>query len=85
VQPTYPAEAKSKGTEGIVQLDILVTAAGDVKDARVIKGPSELREAATGAVRQWKYEPADTDTRMTITVRFMLAKEDKGPRGPDQP
>jgi len=76
--PTYPEEAKKKGVEGSVVLDVLITAAGDVTDVRPVKGPDELREAAASAVRQWKYEPAKTDTRATLTVRYILDKKKDG-------
>jgi TonB family protein len=79
VNPVYPADAKTKHIEGTVLLDVLISAAGDVADAKPTKGPEELREAAASAVRQWKYEPADKDTRATITVRFILSKKDKPP------
>lgn len=75
VQPTYPAEAKKKGVEGIVLLDVVITKAGDVTSVQPVKGPEELREAAASAVRQWKYEPGGVDTRATITIRFLLAKK----------
>jgi bla regulator protein blaR1 len=80
VQPTYPAEAKKSGIEGSVVLDVLITAAGDVTDVKVVKGPEELREAASAAVRQWKYAPGDVDTRATLTIRYRLDKKDGSER-----
>jgi len=76
VQPTYPADAKKSGIEGSVVLDVLITAAGDVTDVKVVKGPEELREAASAAVRQWKYAPDNVDTRATLTIRYRLDKKD---------
>ncbi|HEY2940987.1 MAG TPA: M56 family metallopeptidase [Vicinamibacteria bacterium] len=80
VNPVYPPEAKTKHIQGIVLLDVLISAAGDVTDAKPTKGPEELREAAASAVRQWKYEPADKDTRATITVRFLLDSKKEKPK-----
>jgi D-alanyl-D-alanine endopeptidase (penicillin-binding protein 7) len=77
VQPTYPAEAKKAGIEGSVVLDVRIAAAGDVTDVRPVKGPEELREAASAAVRQWKYEPGRVDTRATLTIRYILDKDKK--------
>jgi len=74
--PVYPAEAKQSGIEGKVVLDVLVTAAGSVTDVKVESGPEELREASVDAVRQWQYEAAPADSRMTLTIRFRLAKDD---------
>jgi len=72
VDPVYPAEAKKKGVQGAVVLDVLITAAGDVKDAKATKGPEELRASAIEAVSQWKFEPAAHDTRATLTIRYSL-------------
>jgi TonB family protein len=75
LNPAYPESAKARGIEGDVELDVLVTAAGEVTDVKVVKGPGELIEASVSAVRQWRYAPAGTGTRMTLTLRFMLAKD----------
>jgi TonB family protein len=74
VQPTYPADAKKAGIEGSVVLDVLITAAGDVTDVKAVKGPEELREAASAAVRQWKYEAGPADTRANLTIRYILTR-----------
>ncbi|HEY7509493.1 MAG TPA: M56 family metallopeptidase [Vicinamibacteria bacterium] len=71
----YPAEAKERGIEGDVVMDVRITAAGDVEDVKVTKGPADLREAAAEAVRQWKYAPSDRDVRATLTIRFVLDKK----------
>jgi TonB family protein len=76
--PAYPTDAKKKGVEGSVVLDVLITAAGDVKDVKVVKGPAELTESAMTAVRQWKYKAGPDDTRATLTVRYMLDKKKEG-------
>jgi TonB family protein len=77
VNPSYPAEAKEKGIEGIVQLDVLITAAGAVRDVKVTKGPSELQESALNAVKQWRYEAGPHDTRATLTINYRLDKDEK--------
>jgi protein TonB len=80
VDPAYPAEAKKKAIEGLVLIDVLITAAGDVKDVKVTKGPSELHESAVSAVSQWKYEAGPHDTRATLTIHYRLSKKDEKPR-----
>jgi D-alanyl-D-alanine endopeptidase (penicillin-binding protein 7) len=74
----YPAEAKKKGVEGSVVLDVLITAKGEVTEVKAVKGPEELKESAVSAVRQWKYEPASVDTRATLTIRYLLDKKSPG-------
>jgi bla regulator protein blaR1 len=76
VNPTYPAEAKKDKIEGIVLLEVKVEKSGEVSSVKAVKGPEVLRDAAASAVRQWRYEPSDDGpTLMTITVRFLLAKD----------
>jgi TonB family protein len=75
VLPTYPQIARSSRVAGDVTLDALVDESGHVLDVKVISGPLLLRDAATAALRQWKYEPARLDgqpTRMhlTVTIKF---------------
>ncbi len=73
--PVYPQIAKVNRTAGDVTLDALVDASGNVRDVKVISGPVLLREAATAALRDWKYEPARLDGQptamhLTVTVKF---------------
>ena len=74
--PTYPIDAKIKGIEGVVVMDVLITASGEVKDVKVTKGPDELAGPATAAVRRWKYEPGPHDTRATLVVHYKLQKKE---------
>jgi hypothetical protein len=59
---------------------VLIAAAGEVRDVKVTKGPSELRDAAVSAVKQWTYEAGPQDTRATLTINYRLPKEDDEPR-----
>jgi TonB family protein len=74
VNPSYPEDAKKEGIEGPVSMEVLIGAAGQVKDVKVIKGPAELAESAMAAMRQWKFEPGPTDTRATMTINYVLDK-----------
>jgi TonB family protein len=57
VAPIYPEAAKAAGISGTVVVKCVIAADGTVKDAEVISGPDELRDAALTAVRQWTYQP----------------------------
>lgn len=75
VEPVYPPEAKEKGIEGIVILEVMTDAGGRVAETRILKSVPELDQAAIEAVRQWLYEPLIIDGRprpviFTVTVRF---------------
>lgn len=60
VEPKYPPRAKERKIEGWVQLEITVTASGEVSDAKVIKSSHEdvFDNAALSAVKQWQFQPA---------------------------
>jgi protein TonB len=75
--PLYPALAKAQHVEGAVHLDALVDEHGRVSSVKVINGPTLLHQAATDAIRQWKYQPATLDGKpvpmhLTVTLQFKL-------------
>ncbi|HEX6178267.1 MAG TPA: TonB family protein [Thermoanaerobaculia bacterium] len=72
VEPVYPAEARAAFISGIVIIEVLIDATGNVADATVLKGlPHGLDQAAVDAVRQWKFEPA-TKNGAAVPVVFNL-------------
>jgi TonB family protein len=77
VEPEYPQEARDKRIQGAVVLQVEISEAGDVKDARLISGHPLLAEAAIEALKQWKYkpyllngEPVQVETRATVDFRL---------------
>jgi TonB family protein len=58
VPPKYPLEAKERGFQGVVRMEILVTETGSVERIRILSGPQPLQKASEDAVKQWRYEPA---------------------------
>ncbi len=87
VPPTYPVAAREAGVRGIVVLETVISAAGQVTDVKVLLSVDPLLDAAAlAAARQWAYTPTIIDGTavpvvMTETVRFMLdgATEDAAP------
>jgi TonB family protein len=76
-RPTYPSQARQSNTQGIVVVSAALDVNGNVIDAKAIRGPVSLRQAAIEAVRQWKYSPALIDgkpsaARVTVNVEFRL-------------
>lgn len=59
-KPGYPDNARSKGWEGTVRLQILVGEKGQVEEVKVFasSGYAELDQAALRAVRSWRFSPA---------------------------
>lgn len=80
VRLPYPAEAKAKGIEGPVVMDILIDGEGKVRDAKLVSGPGGgLNEAALNAIRNFRFKPAQASgqavaVRIRYTYRFVLER-----------
>lgn len=77
VDPQYPEQARSQRIQGPVVLQAQVLSDGTVGTIAVLEGDPVLAEAATQAVKQWRYQPYIVDGRPVerqerITVRFLL-------------
>jgi periplasmic protein TonB len=78
VEPDYPDAARRARIEGVVILDAIITASGEVEEVRLLKSASPiLDDAAMRAVRRWSYRPATLNgravrVRLTVTVNFFL-------------
>jgi TonB family protein len=77
VRPVYPPEAKAKGIQGSVNLDITVNTKGEVTNVEVLSGPELLREASVEAVRQWRYQPFEYEVIGTVHINFVLSHKDE--------
>ncbi len=56
VRPVYPGESLQAGDEGVVLLELNVTASGTVGQARILWSQCKrLEQAALTAARQWQY------------------------------
>ena len=61
-KPVYPREALQAGDEGVVLIELSITASGTVRDSRILwSGCQRLDKAALAAARQWRYEPVQLD------------------------
>ena len=57
VKPVYPPESLKAGDEGVVLIELSLTASGTVGKTRILwSGCGRLDKAAVTAVRQWQYE-----------------------------
>jgi TonB family protein len=77
VNPTYPAEAREAGLQGVVILDATIDTNGTVRNLEVLRSVPGLDEAAMAAARQWRFEPPllngqPVDVVMTLTINFTL-------------
>lgn len=76
VMPEYPEVARRRGIEGWVRLEVRVTAAGLLGDARVVAASPRdtFDEAALEAIRHWRFKPAFREGR-AVEQRAMLTME----------
>jgi TonB family protein len=77
VEPSYPRDAQRAGLAGPVVLECTIGPQGDVREVVVRQGAAVLAEAATTAVKRWRYTPTLRDgvavpVIMTVTIRFQL-------------
>ena len=77
--PGYPMQAKKRGHEGIVVLEVLVTKEGKAGKVNVFQSSrySLLDEAAVSSVKKWRFEPGKrgnekVDMPVKIPIRFQL-------------
>jgi protein TonB len=77
--PRYPPRAKRLKQQGVVFLNVWVSAKGRVQrlDIRKSSGFSMLDQAARESVKKWKFKPArqnrkQVDSKVIIPVRFEL-------------
>jgi TonB family protein len=66
----YPWELKRSSIGGVVKLEVSVSSKGTVERVSILGGNPVLADAATGAVKKWKYAPADSATLERVNVVF---------------
>jgi TonB family protein len=80
VEANLPAEARPSRKRRPVLIQITVDEAGNIADVRALAGSRPLRDAATEAVRQWRFEPATsngTPVRALGLVTFCFSRDSK--------
>ena len=68
--PHYPEIAKRLNLIGTVKVEIAIEPDGKVKVMNVVGGHPILVDATLVALKEWKYEPAKTETNLTLTFDF---------------
>jgi len=77
VKPVYPAKARAANLHGDVVLHATIDAEGKISNIQVLSGEESLAQAATEAVKQWRYKPIlwegqPTEVDTMITISFSL-------------
>ena len=77
VEPEYPNQAIERHIQGPVVLDAIVGPSGAVQKLTTLSGHPKLAEAATNAVRQWRFRPffhngrpEEFETRITVIFKL---------------
>jgi TonB family protein len=76
--PRYTEEGRQARIQGVVILEAVVDAVGDVSRVKILKGlPFGLSEEAAATARQWKFRPAKKAGKpvsvfLNLTIRFSL-------------
>jgi TonB family protein len=75
--PEYTPDALERGVEGSMQVRCVVTADGQVRSCRVLKGLPFMNGAVVGALQRRKYRPAlaqgkPVDVYYTFNIRLKL-------------
>jgi periplasmic protein TonB len=76
-QPRYPPSAKRFNISGPVDVQVTISEAGSVIEAKAISGHPLLRGAAEKAARQWAFKPATlsgvpVETQIVLTFVFKV-------------
>jgi len=82
INPDYPQRALSRGIQGWVQVQFTITAAGTVKDAKVVDAEPKniFDDAALKAIARWRYNPKVQDgvaverVGVQTIIRFEIEK-----------
>jgi protein TonB len=81
INPDYPPRAQSRGIEGWVLIQFTITAAGTVRDAKVIDASPKgyFEDAALKAIARWRYNPKVQEgvavERVGVRVRLSFNME----------
>lgn len=73
-----------KGVQGSVVLEVTLDAKGNVRDARVLSGPAELRRISLVSVLAWHFTEDAANTTREVGLQFTpLPASEHWSRGPD--
>lgn len=68
--PVYPDAAKRLLLSGTVKVQLVIAPDGHIKEVKVLGGHPLLVEAVEDALKNWKYEPAKTDSAILLEFNF---------------
>ncbi|HEY3439980.1 MAG TPA: energy transducer TonB [Paludibaculum sp.] len=73
VAPDFPPAAKQLNLTGQQDIAVVISATGEVEEAKVVKGNAVFSTASLTAIKQWKFTPLLKDgqpTKFATVVMF---------------
>jgi TonB family protein len=76
--PPYTEEARKSRIQGVVILEAIIDAMGNVTEVKVLKGlPEGLTDSAVASIHEWRFKPATLDGRpvpvfFNLSIKFSL-------------
>jgi TonB family protein len=70
VEPIYPDVARRMNIAGTVRLIVIVAPNGNVKSSKPVGGHPLLVNAATDAIRRWRFEPGPAESSGIVEFKF---------------
>jgi protein TonB len=70
VSPVYPELARRMSISGVVKVQVVIAQNGTVKSTKIVGGHPLLVNAATDAIKKWKFEPAGEETTGIVEFKF---------------
>jgi TonB family protein len=70
LEPQYPEMAKRMNLAGTVKVFVVVGLDGTVKSVEPIGGSPLLVQASTDALTQWRFAPANVESKELIELHF---------------
>ena len=68
--PAYPETARRFRVTGVVKVQVVIAADGQIKTTKIVGGHPLLGNAVEETLKNWKYAPAAAETTTTLEFRF---------------
>jgi TonB family protein len=69
-QPEFPEVAKKMNLSGVVKIEIVIGADGQIKDTKVVGGHPLLIDSVQRALKKWKFAPSSSETTELLEFKF---------------
>jgi TonB family protein len=68
--PVYPETAKRMLLSGVVKVQVVVGADGQIKETKIIGGHPVFVNVVQETLKKWKYAPSSGETTMQLEFNF---------------